>query len=59
MRPIAADHTLSPVGPAVSLAYPPADVLLIAVLARLATTPGARRRVPSQGAAQSAGEDAG
>jgi diguanylate cyclase (GGDEF)-like protein len=44
MRPIAADDTLSPVALGVSLAYPLADVVLIAMLARLATTPGARTR---------------
>ena len=44
MRPIAADDTLSPVATLVSLAYPVADVLLIAMLARLVTTPGARTR---------------
>ncbi|MGZ4604160.1 MAG: GGDEF domain-containing protein, partial [Kineosporiaceae bacterium] len=44
MRPVAADDTLSPLGQAVSLAYPLADVLLIAMLARLVTTPGARTR---------------
>jgi diguanylate cyclase (GGDEF)-like protein len=44
MRPIAADETLSRVGQAVSLAYPLADVLLIAMIARLVTTPGARTR---------------
>lgn len=42
MRPVAADETLSLVGQVVSLAYPLADVLLIAMLARLFTTPGSR-----------------
>jgi diguanylate cyclase (GGDEF)-like protein len=42
MRPIAADDTLSLTGQLVSLAYPLADVVLIAVLARLLTTQGAR-----------------
>jgi diguanylate cyclase (GGDEF)-like protein len=44
MQPIAADDALSPVETLVSLAYPVADVLLIAMLARLITTPGARTR---------------
>jgi diguanylate cyclase (GGDEF)-like protein len=42
MRPITADDTLSLTGQLVSLAYPLADVVLIAVLARLLTSPGAR-----------------
>jgi hypothetical protein len=42
MRPIAADDTLSLTGQLVGLAYPLGDVVLIAVLARLLTTPGAR-----------------
>jgi diguanylate cyclase (GGDEF)-like protein len=42
MRPIAADDTLSLTGQLVSLAYPLGDVALIAVLARLLTTSGAR-----------------
>jgi diguanylate cyclase (GGDEF)-like protein len=42
MEPIAADDTLSLTGQLVSLAYPLGDVVLIAVLARLLTTPGAR-----------------
>jgi diguanylate cyclase (GGDEF)-like protein len=42
MRPITADETLSLTGQLVSLAYPLGDVALIAVLARLLTTPGAR-----------------
>jgi len=42
MRPIAADETLTLTGQLVSLAYPLADVVLIAMLARLLTSPGAR-----------------
>jgi diguanylate cyclase (GGDEF)-like protein len=42
MRPIAADDSLSLTAQLVSLAYPLADVALIAVLARLLATPGAR-----------------
>lgn len=42
MRPIAADDTLTLTGELVSLAYPLADVVLLAMLARLLTSPGAR-----------------
>ncbi len=42
MRPVAAGHGISLVQQLVSLAYPLADVLLIAMLVRLLTTPGAR-----------------
>jgi diguanylate cyclase (GGDEF)-like protein len=42
MRPIAADHSLDLTGLLVSLAYPLADVVLLAMLARLLTSPGAR-----------------
>ena len=42
MRPIAADASLGLGSRVISLAYPLADVLLLAVLARLSTSPGAR-----------------
>ena len=42
MQPIAADTSLSSASRLVSIAYPLADVLLLAVLARLFTSPGAR-----------------
>jgi diguanylate cyclase len=42
MQPIAADTSLSLASRLVSIAYPLADVLLLAVLARLFTSPGAR-----------------
>ena len=42
MRPVAADHGISLVQQLVSLAYPLSDVLLLAMLVRLLTTPGAR-----------------
>jgi diguanylate cyclase len=42
MRPIASDPTLTAGTRLISLAYPLADVLLLAVLARLFTSPGAR-----------------
>ena len=42
MRPIAADDSLDLTGQLVSLAYPLADVVLLAMLARLVTSPGAR-----------------
>ena len=42
MRPIAADTSLGLGSRLISLAYPLADVLLLAVLARLSTSPGAR-----------------
>ena len=42
MRPIAADPSLGLGSRLISLAYPLADVLLLAVLARLSTSPGAR-----------------
>ena len=42
MRPIAADDSLGLTGQLVSLAYPLADVVLLAMLARLLTSPGAR-----------------
>jgi diguanylate cyclase (GGDEF)-like protein len=42
MRPIASDPSLSLGSRLISLAYPLADVLLLAVLARLFTSPGAR-----------------
>jgi Diguanylate cyclase, GGDEF domain len=42
MRPIAADPSLTLGSRLISLAYPLADVLLLAVLARLVTSPGAR-----------------
>jgi len=42
MRPIAADASLGLGSRLISLAYPLADVLLLAVLARLSTSPGAR-----------------
>ena len=42
MRPIEADDTLSLTGQLVSLAYPLADVVLLAMLARLLTSQGAR-----------------
>jgi diguanylate cyclase (GGDEF)-like protein len=42
MKPIAADPSLSLTERLVSLAYPLADVLLLAMVARLATSPGAR-----------------
>ena len=42
MRPIAADDSLDLTGQLVSLAYPLADVVLLAMLARLLTSPGAR-----------------
>jgi hypothetical protein len=43
MKPIAADPSLSLPERLISLAYPLADVLLLAMAARLATSPGARR----------------
>jgi diguanylate cyclase (GGDEF)-like protein len=42
MRPIASDPSLTLGSRLISLAYPLADVLLLAVLARLVTSPGAR-----------------
>ena len=42
MKPIAADPPLSLPERLISLAYPLADVLLLAMAARLATSPGAR-----------------
>jgi diguanylate cyclase (GGDEF)-like protein len=42
MRPTAADDTITALPRLVSLAYPMGDVLLIAMAARLFTTPGAR-----------------
>jgi diguanylate cyclase len=42
MRPIATDPSLTLGSRLISLAYPLADVLLLAVLARLVTSPGAR-----------------
>jgi diguanylate cyclase (GGDEF)-like protein len=42
MRPIAADDSLDLTGQLVSLANPLADVVLLAMLARLVTSPGAR-----------------
>ena len=42
MRPIASDPSLTAGTRLISLAYPLADVLLLAVLARLFTSPGAR-----------------
>jgi diguanylate cyclase (GGDEF)-like protein len=42
MRPITADDSLDLTGQLVSLAYPLADVVLIAMLARLLTSPGSR-----------------
>jgi diguanylate cyclase (GGDEF)-like protein len=42
MRPIAADTSMTLAPRLISLAYPLADVLLLAVLARLLTSPGAR-----------------
>ena len=42
MRPIASDGSLALGSRLISLAYPLADVLLLAVLARLYTSPGAR-----------------
>jgi|RhiMethySRZTD1v2_1073278.scaffolds.fasta_scaffold10177_6 diguanylate cyclase (GGDEF)-like protein len=42
MRPTATDETITGVERLVSLAYPAGDVLLIAMAARLFTTPGAR-----------------
>ena len=42
MRPIAADETLGLTGQLVALAYPLADVVLLGMLARLLTSPGAR-----------------
>ncbi len=42
MRPIAADQTLGLTGQLVALAYPLADVVMLGMLARLLTTPGAR-----------------
>jgi diguanylate cyclase (GGDEF)-like protein len=42
MRPIAADASLGLGSRLISLAYPLTDVLLLAVLARLSTSPGAR-----------------
>jgi diguanylate cyclase (GGDEF)-like protein len=42
MRPITADDSLGLTGQLVSLAYPLADVVLLAMLARLLTSPGAR-----------------
>jgi hypothetical protein len=42
MKPIAADPSLSLPERLISLAYPLADVLLLAMAARLATSPGAR-----------------
>src|ERR671915_2059111 len=42
MRPIASDPSLTVGSRLISLAYPLADVLLLAVLARLFTSPGAR-----------------
>ena len=42
MQPIAADSSLATGPRLISLAYPLADVLLLAVLARLLTSPGAR-----------------
>src|SRR5215218_7155254 len=42
MRPIATDPSLTVGSRLISLAYPLADVLLLAVLARLLTSPGAR-----------------
>ena len=42
MRPIASDPSLTAGTRLISLAYPLADVLLLAVLARLVTSPGAR-----------------
>jgi diguanylate cyclase (GGDEF)-like protein len=42
MRPIAADPSLTAETRLISIAYPLADVLLLAVLARLYTSPGAR-----------------
>ena len=42
MRPIAADASLGLTGQLVALAYPLADVVLLGLLARLLTSPGAR-----------------
>jgi diguanylate cyclase (GGDEF)-like protein len=42
MKPIAADPSLSLLERLISLAYPLGDVLLLAMVARLATSPGAR-----------------
>ena len=42
MKPIAADPSLSLTERLISLAYPLGDVLLLAMVARLATSPGAR-----------------
>jgi diguanylate cyclase (GGDEF)-like protein len=42
MRPIATDETLGLTGQLVALAYPLADVVLLGMLARLLTSPGAR-----------------
>jgi hypothetical protein len=42
MKPIAADPSLSLLERLISLAYPLGDVLLLALVARLATSPGAR-----------------
>jgi diguanylate cyclase (GGDEF)-like protein len=42
MRPIASDPSLTTGARLISIAYPLADVLLLAVLARLFTSPGAR-----------------
>ena len=42
MRPIAHDHSLDLISRVVSLAYPAADVLLLAMVVRLLTSPGAR-----------------
>nr|WP_240943209.1 bifunctional diguanylate cyclase/phosphodiesterase [Planosporangium thailandense] len=42
MRPIVQDDSLSPVTAVISLAYPVMDVVMIAMIARLFTGPGAR-----------------
>jgi diguanylate cyclase (GGDEF)-like protein len=42
MRPIVEDSSLSPVAGVISLAYPALDVVMIAMIARLFTGPGAR-----------------
>jgi len=42
VRPIAADHEVPLLNQLVSLAYPLVDVVLVAMLVRLLTTPGAR-----------------
>jgi diguanylate cyclase (GGDEF)-like protein len=42
MRPIAHDTSLEPLARVFALAYPAADVLLLVMLARLVTSPGAR-----------------